>query len=201
MELRLNAEIECADGAGGRATALILNPVTRVATHLVIDPKGHGREAYLLPLEWVTETSVKHIVVRCNQADLHQLPPLMQMVRVEGTGLDAMNAQALMGSESQSGVSFQDFSFAGAGGSELVEAEALPEAEIAVRHGIVVEAVDGKAGEVEGFVVDRQSGQITHLVLREGRLFGKKDVAIPVDEIDRIGETAVFLATVKATAK
>jgi sporulation protein YlmC with PRC-barrel domain len=129
------------------------------------------------------------------------LAPFIKVVKVEAQGLDMMDAQALMGSESHSGIGFQDFSFAGAGSSEMVEVEAIPESELAVRHGIPVEAIDGKAGEVDGFAIDPETRRITHLVLREGHLFTKKDVEIPVSEIDRLGELAVYLNIPKAAAE
>lgn len=200
MNVLLNAEVQCTDGAGGHVTALVLNPVTKVATHLVIDPKGHGHDMYLLPLAWVTESTGKKIALQCSRAELDQLPPFLKEERVVAEGLDAMDAQALMGSEFQSGVSYQDFSFAGGGSAAVIEVEAIPESEVAVRHGIPVEATDGKAGEVDGFVLDPQSGQITALVLREGHLF-KKDVEITLEQIDRIGETAIHLNIAKAAAK
>lgn len=84
--------------------------------------------------------------------------------------------------------------------SEVVEIEAIPEAEIVVWHGIPVEATDGTVGEVDGFSIDPQSGQITHLVLREGHLF-KKEVATTMHQIDRIGQMAVHLTIAKAAAK
>jgi sporulation protein YlmC with PRC-barrel domain len=201
MNIFLKAEIHCTDGAGGNATALVLNPATKVATHLVIDPKGHGHDEYLLPLDLVAESSAKRIDVRCSRNELDQLAPFIKVVKVEAQGLDMMDAQALMGSESHSGIGFQDFSFAGAGSSEMVEVEAIPESELAVRHGIPVEAIDGKAGEVDGFAIDPETRRITHLVLREGHLFTKKDVEIPVSEIDRIGELTVYLNIPKAAAK
>lgn len=201
MTIFLNAELHCTDGAGGNARGLVLNPATKVATHLVIDPKGHGHDEYLLPLDMVTESNAKRIVVRCSRAELDQLAPFTRLLAVQDKGLDAMDAQALMGSEFQGGAGFQDFSFAGAGSSEMVEVEAIPESELAVRHGIPVEATDGAVGEVDGFSIDPASGQITHLVLREGHLFSKKDVEIPVSEIDRIGEAAVHLNIPKAAAK
>jgi hypothetical protein len=34
---------------------------------------------------------------------------------------------------------------------------------------------------------------MTHLVLREGRLWGKKDITIPLDQIERIEEDMVRL--------
>ena len=201
MDIILKAELHCTDGAGGNATGLVLNPLTKVATHLVIDPKGHGHHEYLLPLDLVVESNAKRIAVRCRRSELDQLAPFTRMVKMEDQGLDMMDAQALMGSEFQSGVGFQDFSFAGAGSSEMVEMEAIPESELAVRHGIPVEATDGTVGEVDGFSIDPDLGQITHLVLREGHLFAKKDVNIPVEQVDRFGEMAVHLTIAKAAAK
>ena len=40
---------------------------------------------------------------------------------------------------------------------------------------------------------DPGDGHITHLVLREGHFWDKKDVTIPVSEIDRLDEDEVFL--------
>jgi sporulation protein YlmC with PRC-barrel domain len=56
-----------------------------------------------------------------------------------------------------------------------------------------VEATDGHAGRVDEFLVDPANGHITHLVLREGHLWGQKDVTIPVAQIDRIEDGAVYL--------
>jgi hypothetical protein len=46
---------------------------------------------------------------------------------------------------------------------------------------------------VDEFLVDPENDVITHLVLREGHLWGKKDVTIPVSEIKKIAEEAVYL--------
>jgi hypothetical protein len=41
--------------------------------------------------------------------------------------------------------------------------------------------------------VNPENEHITHLVMREGHLWGQKDIAIPVSEIDRAGASAVHL--------
>jgi hypothetical protein len=171
-----------------------------VASHLVVELKGVGRHQVLLPLSYVAESSGRRVTVTCSRDALAQMPPFLTKVRSDQQGLDVMDAQALVGAERQSGTGFQDFSFGGAGSTVMVEVEAIPEAEIVVRHAIPAEATDGKAGEVDGFSLDPQSGQITHLVLREGHLF-KKDVAIALDQISRIGEMAVHLSIAKSAAK
>ena len=43
------------------------------------------------------------------------------------------------------------------------------------------------------FLVNPTNGHITHLILREGHLWGQKDVTIPVSQIQRIEEDAVYL--------
>jgi sporulation protein YlmC with PRC-barrel domain len=51
---------------------------------------------------------------------------------------------------------------------------------------------------VDEFLVDPGSGQITHLALREGHLWGRRDVTIPVSAIDRIEDDIVYLKLDKA---
>jgi hypothetical protein len=77
--------------------------------------------------------------------------------------------------------------------TRTVEHEHIPPGELAVRRGARVEATDGHAGRVDEFLVNPSDGHITHLVLREGHLWGQKDVAIPVSEIEYIEEKSVYL--------
>ena len=112
---------------------MVLNPVTKVISHVVVKTKGHAHEEYLVPLNLITDTSVKHIRLSCSLGELGQLAPFMKTVRVEEAGLNTMSAQALAGAESQSGVGFEDFGFGGTGKIETIEEEAIPETELAVR--------------------------------------------------------------------
>ena len=43
-----------------------------------------------------------------------------------------------------------------------------------------------------------ESGRITHLVLLEGHMWGKKDIAVPVNRIDRYEDGNVYLKIDKA---
>jgi hypothetical protein len=50
-------------------------------------------------------------------------------------------------------------------------------------------------------VLDPQSGEITHMMMREGHLWGKQDVAIPVTSIDILDAKTVYLKLDKAAVK
>jgi len=46
---------------------------------------------------------------------------------------------------------------------------------------------------VDKFLIEPASEHITHLVLREGHLWGRRDVTIPVSQIDLIEDSTVYL--------
>jgi hypothetical protein len=74
-----------------------------------------------------------------------------------------------------------------------LEKEHIPADELTIRRTDRVEAMDGHIGRVDGFVVNPENDHITHLLLQEGHLWGKKEVAIPVGAIDRYQDGTVFL--------
>jgi sporulation protein YlmC with PRC-barrel domain len=76
---------------------------------------------------------------------------------------------------------------------ESVKEQQIPPGELAVRRGTRVEATDGYVGKVDEFVVNPENGHITHLVMREGHLWGKKDVIIPISAMGDTHEDTVFL--------
>jgi sporulation protein YlmC with PRC-barrel domain len=80
-----------------------------------------------------------------------------------------------------------------------VHSEQIPPEELAVRRGARVHATDGhNVGKVDEFLVDPDNCHVTHLVLREGHLWAHKEIAIPVSEIDFLGEEEVHLKLSKA---
>jgi sporulation protein YlmC with PRC-barrel domain len=74
-----------------------------------------------------------------------------------------------------------------------VNVEQIPHDELAVHRGAHVEAVDGRIGQVDEFVINPENDHITHLVLREGHLWGQKDIAVPISEIERVESDIVYL--------
>ena len=61
--------------------------------------------------------------------------------------------------------------------------DAVPPGEVAVRRGEPVRATDGDIGRVQGLVIDRASHQVAHVLLQEGHLWGRKEVAIPIGAV------------------
>jgi len=52
-----------------------------------------------------------------------------------------------------------------------------------VRRGEHVHAIDGDIGQVEGLVIDPRNRHVTHVLLQEGHLWGRREVAIPISAV------------------
>jgi sporulation protein YlmC with PRC-barrel domain len=61
--------------------------------------------------------------------------------------------------------------------------DSVPLGEVQVRRGEHVHATDGEIGLVEGLVIDLDDHQVTHVLLQEGHLWGRKEVAIPIGAV------------------
>ena len=75
--------------------------------------------------------------------------------------------------------------------------DTLPLGEVAVRHGEQVHATDGTIGQVQGLVIDPGSRHVTHVLLQEGHLWGRKQIAIPITAVTAVGEDGVQLSITK----
>jgi hypothetical protein len=68
----------------------------------------------------------------------------------------------------------------------LVVEHAVPLGEVEVERHESVHAVDGHIGEAEGFVVNPADEKVTHVLLKEGHLWGRRQVAIPVSAVTSV---------------
>jgi hypothetical protein len=64
--------------------------------------------------------------------------------------------------------------------------DTLPLDEVAVRRGEQVDASDGRIGIVRGLLVDFRNNGVTHVLLEEGHLWGRKPVAIPIGGVSKV---------------
>ena len=68
----IGAEASCTDGDCGEVRRVIVNPVAREVTHLVVEPKGRLGLARLVPVDLV-ETSGDQVRIGCTLAEFAEL--------------------------------------------------------------------------------------------------------------------------------
>jgi len=177
-EFTLGVRASCSDGFCGVVSRTILDPAARTVTHLVVGPR-HGEGGRLVPLDLV-EAAAGEIRLRCTLDEYSRLDPAEETELVDG-GYGGVGGLGVGGSVSGMGTGL------GLGSSTpLVVEHAVPLGEVEVERHESVHAVDGHIGQVEGFVVDPADQKVTHVLLKEGHLWGRRQVAIPVSAITSV---------------
>jgi hypothetical protein len=186
MDIPMNVEVRCAGQPCGKSVALVMNPVTETVTHLVVRETHPPHMERLVAADDVTKTTSESIELQCTTDQLAAMEPFSEkhFVHVD------------MPSYSPTGAGIFAFPYVIPERDArwiTVEEEHIPPHELAIRRNAEVEATDGHIGKVDEFLVDPETCHITHLVMREGHLWGKKDVVLPLAYIDHFDEDTVYL--------
>jgi PRC-barrel domain len=181
----IGSTVTCDDGPCGEIRRVVVDPVARRLTHLVVEPTHRSGLGRLVPLDLVhTDSSGVHL--SGGLADFEGLPPAEETDFLPGgSGYESYEAHEAhywpyFGLEGGT----DDPSLANASG--LVTRDRIPIGEVEVRRGERLHATDGEVGKVEGLVVEPADGHVTHVLLQEGHLWGRKQVAIPIGVVTRI---------------
>ena len=180
----IGADASCADGVCGEVTRVVVDPVARAVTHLVVEPKGRQGLGRLVPVGLV-DAAGGQIRLRCTRAEFEMLDSAEETQFVPGTGGYAAYGpeQVLSWPYSSLGGGARVAGEAVAGTSQTATYDAVPLGEVAVRRGERVHTTDGDIGQVEGLVIDPRNHHVTHVLLQEGHLWGRKEVAIPISAV------------------
>ena len=191
-EFVMGARVVCSDGYCGEVMRTVLDPAARTVTHLVVGHKHNKSQERLVPLD-LAEAQGGEIRLSCTLAQFGQLEPAEEVRLAEGVDYDGgYGSAAVQG--------YGDVGGMGVGGSSssmgigmslghrqpLLVEHSVPMGETEVERHEGVHASDGEIGKVEGFVVDQASHQVTHILLQEGHLWGRKEVAIPVSAVESV---------------
>ncbi len=191
-EFTIGSEVSSSDGPCGELRRVVIDPVARALTHLVVEPK-HGRgKGHLVPINLVVSTT-DGIVLACTTAEFEKLD-------------EAEETQFISGGSGQSGyeqdqmLSWPYYGLGagaayGIGGMGMmrdadrpvvVTTDRVPLGEVEVRRGEHVFATDGAIGRVRGLVIHPGDHCVTHVLLDEGHLWGQKRVAVPISAVQDV---------------
>ena len=188
--LRIGAVAVGSDGYRGEVRAAVIDPVAATVTHVVVEPEGRSGLARLVPLTLLetdagTETGAGaasgQLRLRSTQAEFMNLGPAEETLAEFAVG-QTVPVQLLPPGWRGTGEP------AARGGDilripERETVDVIPPGEVEEHGGDHVHAADGDIGQLRAFRIDPPSGRVTHVLLGEGHLWGRKEVAIPFDQI------------------
>jgi hypothetical protein len=192
MEIPLQAQVECTDGICGRSIYVLIDPLIEQVTHLVVKENSPPNTEYVVPVDVISATIADTIRLSCNKAELGQMKPFVKTEFVESK-VPVRNVEFAGGMYRMGSYYFIPYVAPETTIQVPVDHLQIPPGELAVRRGTRVEATDGFVGKVDEFVVNSKTGHITYLVMREGHLWGQKDVIIPISAMDDNGDDTLFL--------
>jgi sporulation protein YlmC with PRC-barrel domain len=185
IDLPTKAEVHCSDGAAGRFTYVIGNPINREITHLVVKSYLPPFHEYLVPVDQVEETTDDRIKLKCTRDELNKMEPFeyKEYRRAEMPGyLYWTHVQPAVVDMTEEVEFYMP-----------VKRQNVPAGEFALQRDARVEATDGYVGQVDELLINSNTKQVTHLVLLERHIFQKREITIPVSQIDHIAEGTIYL--------
>lgn len=203
MRLELGCPVDCTDGPFGKLADVVVDPVRRRVTHLVVAPPHRHALARLVPVELADGDDVtRRITLRRTVQELQQLPAVEDFAYVRAGELPLEDPDWDVGIETVLVQPYYDL--AGYGGpppdynpNVAIVFDRIPKGEVEIRRASEVVSADGhRLGRVDGFLVDGEDA-ITHVVLERGHLFGRREVTIPIGSVARVATDSITLDLTK----
>jgi len=218
-EYAIGAQVYCEDGECGELTRVVVDPIKRAITHLVVEQPHSQEVGRLVPIDLVETATEQQLRLRCTREKFEAFEAAedtkfiqapggqwgygqRQMLMLPFFGLGGMGMLGGLGMGGMGGMG--GLGMGGMGGmgmgasQQAVTYDKVPPGEVEVRRGQRVHASDGPIGHVRGLVVDPTDHQVTHVLLDEGHLWGKKEVSIPISAVTGVGDDGVQLNLTKA---
>lgn len=198
MRLELDRPVVCEDEEVGNLADLVIDPVAKRVTHLVVKRKHGAGESHLVPIELVEPTEqVGGIALTCSRADLDALPPVEEFAYLRLGQPETNDPDWDVGVSDVLALPYYDSTgLAGsvdAVGDTGVVYDRVPKGEVEVRRSSRVMAADGHyLGDVDGFLLD-DDDHITHFVLERGHLWGRREVTVPIGGVESVESDVVTL--------
>jgi sporulation protein YlmC with PRC-barrel domain len=200
VPFEIGTQVSCTDGSCGELSRVVVDPVARAITHLVVEPKHGHKPGRLVPVD-LAQTVPGGIRLNCTQAQFGQLDPADETQLRPASGWPGLTGygseQALSwryyglswGAGTGDGTGLDSSAGPGRGHAvREVSYDSVPLGEVEVCHGDAVRATDGDIGHVDGLVIDPRNHEVTHVLLQEGHLWGRKEVAIPIKAVTSVDD-------------
>jgi len=185
-EYAIGAGVSCEDGDRGHLRRVVIDPVARVVTHLVVDPGKWSARGRLVPIGLV-DSAGDGICLRCSCSEFDALEDAEETHFLATTGEQLGYGSGEMYTWPYYGLgSASDLGPGMMGLPPVITEDRVPVGDVEIRRGEQVHATDGDIGRLHGLVIDPDDHHVTHILLEDGHLWGKRRVAIPIGAVTKV---------------
>lgn len=197
MQLKLGTSVRCRDDAVGELADVVIDPLEKRVTHLVVATDGESEDVRLVPVELAHDYAHSEISLNCAASELTQFESVREYAYLPlgeqpeqdpkwDVGVEDVLAMPTAGGE-------QVGDYVGELNPNVAMTyDRVPKGEVELRRSSGIESADGHhVGHIDGVVVDE--GVITSLTVERGHLWWRKDVSIPIESVSRVSTDTVML--------
>lgn len=183
------------DGVCGILVRVVVEPISCRVTHLVVEPEGRIGLGRLVPVGLVELGSATpdRLTLRCTREQFEVFEPAEETRFFPGSN-------PALGYEPAEVLSLPHFALStpidpGLLGNiiEPIVHDRVPLGEVEIRRGDQLHATDGAIGRVEGLVIDPVDTAVTHVILEDGHLWNRKNLAIPISAVGAVDAEGIWL--------
>ena len=202
MQLRLEGHVETSDGARGTLADVVIDPVKRAITHVVVRAGDPDPTARLVPLGLVsTDDASGKCTLACTTAEFEQLEAVQGYAYLPVDERPAPDADWDVGVEDVVMMPSYQGADLGVYTAEIdpnvgVTYDRVPKGEVEIRRSSAVESSDGhELGSVHSFIVD--DGAIAEIVFEHGHLWRHRRTTVPIGSVAALQTNTIGLALTK----
>ena len=189
--LVIGSEAVGSDGYRGEVLAVVVDPGAPPGTPQVVEPRGRGGRAPHGPLELaelagLADAEPGPIPLRCTEAEFMSLEPAEETLAEFVPGYPDPVQLLPPGWRDTGGPTADGGTILRIPEKETIDI--VPPGEVEERRGDHVLATDGGVGQLRGLRIDPGSRRVTHVLVREGRVWGHQDVDIPAEMVAGFGD-------------
>jgi sporulation protein YlmC with PRC-barrel domain len=186
----------------GKLADLVVDPVAKRVTHLVVKPRHGDDTSHLVPIELADPAEQEgKIALTCSHAEFEALPAVEEFTYLRLGEVTTNDPNWDVGVSDILALPYYDSTgLAGsvdAAGDVGVVWDRVPKGDVELRRSSRVMSSDEQyLGDVDGFLVD-DTDHITHFVLERGHLWGRREVTVPIGAVASVESDVVTLSLSK----
>lgn len=191
MDLHIGADVYFRDGRGGKLIKVVVDPASKRVTHLIVEKGFLQKEDRVLPVTLVERATPEAIYLSIESKELAHYPKYREMEFVQPAPDWEYNRY-------RQGEVVHWATYYGLVTVEPIVPyvrykvhEGVPATQEVIGRGTPVRTLDGVVGKIDHVLVNRETGEITHLVLRRG-VFPQR-LVIPISLVTEVDDEGVFL--------
>lgn len=191
-KVQIGNPVNCSDGSCGTVARILVDPSLSSITHLAVG--SHRSGGRLVPFEYAMLT-VAGVELKCTKAEFDAF--LSDQDRALASDVADTFADTDLPPRSLGVTLMIDAGLIAPVGiagpprpkppPKASTFDRVPTGEEELKPDEQVRATDGSIGRVGGLALDTATDRITHLLVETGHLLGKREIAIPIGDVDHIG--------------